>query len=80
MDNIRPTSAVAYINVLKDAINDIWVNFAEDASLDSLSYSQGGYGAMQHEELRDILRLLNALKSNVDYLYESCRDISEDDQ
>lgn len=78
MDITKQINAVTYINTFKHAINDVWDKYAVDLSLDSLVYSKGVYGAMQHEELKEILVLLDKVNENINYLCLDCQSIPEE--
>lgn len=70
--------AETFISDLKSAIDEVWTKYNTSAPLNKLIYARGGYGLMQHEEIKEILHSLESLKKQLDDLSEECRTIPVD--
>lgn len=69
-------SANAFIKELNDVVTAIWASHAKDYMRENISYSSGGYGIMQREELRQIIGEIYCLKDHLEWLHHACEDIS----
>ena len=68
-------SAEAFIAALTESIDNVWRDYGENTSLDSLIYANKEYGLMQCAELSEIMNLLVTLKNRLRSLSDDCLDI-----
>lgn len=77
MENDSTINAEIYINNFKNDVNIIYEKYYIK-TIEDLCYAKKAYAIMQQEEIKTALKMLDALKTQINWLSDSCIDISDD--